>query len=308
MTEIVPNDSFLANFFHSDLRILAYCLAFTLELLVLYPLFAILKWYALRHLGMPLQERRLIFSTRKKNFNLQYFIYKYGDRNLRIVDGLSRKLVHVTAGFWQLAVLNFVVKDTHIALQATLVYQLFLVFLSIISYSSNKVFGLAGIMYGASSRIRDGVEGRKNIFVARLSFLALLPLAFIEYIATQHVGDTNDLVIFSVFIFLPLTVGDALGEIIGTIWGKQKLRVWGIGQINRKSVLGTASVFLGGFLPLLLIVSSNGLSFQWWLLCFAVSAITTIIELVAPRGTDNFFIPLGNALVCLIFVSKFAAM
>ncbi|MEM8805647.1 MAG: hypothetical protein AAGF01_06430 [Cyanobacteria bacterium P01_G01_bin.38] len=283
-------------------RYLIYCFAFGLDLLLLYPIFAVFKWRMLQQLGMPNSERQLIFSNRKRDFDLDYFIDQYGDRNLRLVDGLSRKLLHITAGVWQLLILNLLIKDTHIALQATLIYQISMVILSGISYSSNKLFGLAGLLYGASSRIRDGHLGRKNLFVARLSFLNLLPLALIDIFARQHVINQDGLVIFSFFVFLPLTIGDALGEMIGTIWGKQKLRVWGIGQINRKSLLGTASVFWGSLIPLLLIVAIQGLPLAWWGLCFAIATVTTIVELAAPRGTDNFFIPVGNALICLTFI------
>ncbi len=34
------------------------------------------------------------------------------------------------------------------------------------------------------------------------------------------------------FIYIPLAIGDALGEIIGSLWGKQNIRVIGIGEIN----------------------------------------------------------------------------
>jgi dolichol kinase len=251
---------------------------------------------------MDIKEKRLIFSNRKNGFNLSYFINKYGDRKLRIVDGLSRKLLHISSGIWQLLFINLVVRDTTLSLKISLLNSLLLILLSTISYSSNKIFHLAGIMYGATSRIRDGIDGRKNSFIARLCFIHLLPIFLIEYIAKQNVGDDENLIFFSFFIFLPLTVGDALGEIIGTIWGKQKIQVWGIGEINRKSVLGTVSVFLGSLVALLLIVISKKLSFEWWLLAFVVSATTTIIELFAPRSTDNFFIPVVNALVCLIFI------
>ncbi|MEO1402387.1 MAG: hypothetical protein AAFV72_14255 [Cyanobacteria bacterium J06635_1] len=294
--------------FIADHGYLVYCFVFGLDLLLLYPIFAVFKWRMLQRLGMTSDERQLIFSNRKRNFDLDYFIYQYGDRNLRVVDGLSRKLLHITAGVWQLLILNLLIKDTHIALQATLIYQISMVILSGISYSSNKLFGLAGLLYGASSRIRDGHLGRKNLFVARLSFLNLLPLALIDVFARQHVIDQDGLVIFSFFVFLPLTIGDALGEMIGTIWGKQKLRVWGIGQINRKSLLGTASVFLGSLLPLLLIVAIQGLPPAWWGLCFAIATVTMIIELAAPRGTDNFFIPVGNALICLTFILLISPM
>ncbi len=296
------------NSFIFDYKALVYLIALTLELIILYSLFAFFKWSLLRRLKMPLAERRLIFSNRKKHFELKYFIDKYGDINLRIVDGLSRKLLHITAGFWQLIILNLVVKDSHIALATTLTYQIIMVFLSLVSYSSNKIVGLAGLLYGASSRIRDGVYGRKNLLVARFSFLNLLPLLFIDSLARNQVSDPTNLTFFSFFVFLPLTIGDALGEIIGTIWGKQKLWVWGVGEINRKSLLGTGSVFFGSLLPLLLIVFYNGFSWEWYLMCLSIALTTTIVELIAPRGTDNFFIPLGNALVSLMFVNGFAAI
>lgn len=297
--------SYLAHYFEFNLETLPYFLVSSLDIFILFPLFAYFKWHLLARLGVTSQDREVIFSNRKNNFNLAYFINKYGDRKLRIIDGLSRKFLHLTTGFWHLAFLNLVVKDTRIAWQVTFSNSMFLLILSSISYSSNKIFGLAGIIYGASSRIRDGIDGRKNYFIVQFAFLNLYGLAFIQYLVRDKVVDENSLLFFSGFIFLPLTIGDALGEIIGTIWGRQKIRVWGVGQINRKSVLGTVSVFLGSLLPLLLIVVSKALSFQWWLLCLVVSVTTTVIELIAPRGTDNFFIPIGNALVCLMFFVYF---
>lgn len=292
--------------FYLSYKILIYCLAFGVELFVFYPLFSCFKWLLLRRIGMPLAERKLVFSNRRKNFDLSYFIERYGDRRLRIVDGIPRKLGHIVKGLWQISIFSFFIKDTDIALPATLTYQIVLILLIVMSYSSNKIFGLAGILYGASNRIRDGIYGRKNLFVVHLAFLNLLPLYFIETIARNNIDSSTSLVLFPSFVFLPLTVGDALGELIGTTWGKQKLQVWGIGEINRKSVLGTASVFLGSLLPLILIAATNGLSLPWWLLGLCVAITTTTIELIAPRGTDNFFIPLGNALVCLVFVTLFS--
>jgi len=297
--------SYLAGYFDFDLKILPYCLGLSIDLLILYPLLAYFKWHLLSRLGVTLQDRRVIFSNRKNNFNLAHFVSNYGDRNLRIADGLSRKLLHIFSGLWHLAFLNLVIKDTQIAWQAAFIKSLIVIALCSLSYSSNKVFGLAGVMYGATSRIRDGVEGRKNFFIAQLAFLNLYVLVFLEYVARNNIANQDNLIFFSFFIFLPLIIGDALGEIIGTIWGKQRIRVWGIGQINRKSVLGTVSVFLGSLIPLLLIVFLRDLSFQWWLLCLVVAITTSIIELTAPRSTDNFFIPIGNALVCLMFAVYF---
>lgn len=290
---------------HLPTIVSVYLIIFGVELLILYPLFACFKWTLMSYIGMPKGDRTLVFSNRTRYFDLDYFVERYGDQKLRVVDGLSRKLLHIVAGFWQLAILHLIVKDTEAALVATLTYQIFVLVLSSISYRSNKILGLAGVMYGASSRIRDGVYGRKNLFAARCAFLNLIPLALIDHIARDSVADPSTLVMFSFFVFLPLTIGDAMGEVIGSTWGKQKLRVWGIGEINRKSVLGTAAVFLGSLVPLLLVDAFNQLAWPWWLLALSVSALTTLIELFAPRGTDNFFIPVGNATVCLTFVFCF---
>jgi len=285
--------------------LLSYAVIFGVELLLIYPAFTWVKWQLMGYIGIPTAERKLVFSNRSRYFELDHFIDSYGDKKLRMVDGLSRKGLHIAAGLWQMASLHLVVKDTEIALIATLAYQLFVLTLNTISYRSNKIFGIAGLLYGASSRIRDGIYGRKNVFAARCGFLNLLPLGFIDQVARSHVSDPAILIPFSFFVFLPLTIGDALGEIVGTIWGKQNIRVLGIGEINRKSALGTSAVFFGSLIPLLLVVTFNQLSLPWLYLAFAVSALSTLIELSAPRGTDNFFIPVANATLCLGFVLLF---
>lgn len=297
MTFPTPIDTFISNH-----KALVFFIALVIELLAFYPLLALFKWSLLTYMKVPVTERRILFSNRKKDFDLKYFVDEYGDRSLRIADGLSRKLLHIVTGCWRLAILTFIIQDTQASFQVTVIFQMIAICLFFISYSSNKVFGLAGLIYGATSRIRDGVYGRKNILVAQFSFLSLFPLILLEDFALRDLADASYLLLLPSFIFLPITIGDALGEIIGTIWGKQKLRVWGIGEINRKSLLGTGSVFVGSLVPLLLIVFFNGLAWPWFFLCLSVAAATTIVELVAPRGTDNFCIPLANGMVCLGFI------
>ena len=60
-------------------------------------------------------------------------------------------------------------------------------------------------------------------------------------------------------------MGDATAEIVGSLFGRQKLRVWGIGDVNRKSVEGT------------------------------------VAALYSPRGTDDFTMGTTNALICWAF-------
>ena len=54
-------------------------------------------------------------------------------------------------------------------------------------------------------------------------------------------------------------VTDAMSEIGGALFGKQKLRVRGIGDVNRKSIGGTVAGFAGGLVFCLWIVIGQGL-------------------------------------------------
>lgn len=50
----------------------------------------------------------------------------------------------------------------------------------------------------------------------------------------------------------PLIWGDTFGEVIGSFFGKFEFNVIGIGEINKKTVEGTTSVFLSSYASLLL--------------------------------------------------------
>ncbi|MCU0534537.1 MAG: hypothetical protein MUD14_11655 [Hydrococcus sp. Prado102] len=76
--------SYLKNLFDVDMKNLIYLKILVLDILLLYPSFALLKWNLLARLGTSKRERETIFSNRKNSFYLTYFIEKYGDRQLRI--------------------------------------------------------------------------------------------------------------------------------------------------------------------------------------------------------------------------------
>jgi dolichol kinase len=46
----------------------------------------------------------------------------------------------------------------------------------------------------------------------------------------------------------PLLWGDSFGEIIGSFFGKWKFNVYGLGDVNQKTVEGTFAVFLSSFI------------------------------------------------------------
>ena len=94
---------------------------------------------------------------------------------------------------------------------------------------------------------------------------------------------------------------DGASEIVGSLFGKQKLRVWGVGEVNRKSIAGTWACFLASLAICLGLVLANGLPPVWIGLAVAVSVSNTLFELISPRGTDDFTMATANALVCWAF-------
>lgn len=72
-------------------------------------------------------------------------------------------------------------------------------------------------------------------------------------------------------------------------------------QVSRKSVAGTWACFLGSFAICVFLVHTNGLPAPWVGLAVAISFSNTLFELLSPRGTDDFTMATGNALLCWAF-------
>jgi dolichol kinase len=75
----------------------------------------------------------------------------------------------------------------------------------------------------------------------------------------------------------------------------------GIGDVNRKSIGGTLTGFVGGLVFCLWVVLAQGLPTPWIVLAVVIAASNTLVELYSPRGTDDFFMATTNALICLAF-------
>ena len=53
------------------------------------------------------------------------------------------------------------------------------------------------------------------------------------------------------------------------------------------------------------LVAANGLSLSWWVLGALIALLNPLVELVSPRGTDDFTMATSNALFCLGFGAVF---
>jgi hypothetical protein len=269
-------------------------------------------WYGVKRLllrklvGLSREETDGTFLSRmRRPFDLAALLQGRSERRVRIADMIGRRGRYVTIGL-----LGYAYVYSRIALQPkadflimglqeSLFDALAFSWLMLALYYSDGFLGR--VAYGAQTRIMDGVLGRANCLVIltlwSLFKFIMVPLGF--ELASTFPPHTYA-ALFAI-VWVSYLGSDALSEIVGSLWGKQKLRVWGVGEVNRKSVAGTAACFLGSLAICLWLVHANGLGLAWVGLAVVVSVSNTVFELFSPRGTDDFTMATGNALLCWAF-------
>jgi len=84
--------------------------------------------------------------------------------------------------------------------------------------------------------------------------------------------------------------------VIGSFYGKLEFKVIGIGEINKKTVEGTVAVFISSLVGLLLVyflmvpLDADMFKYSALTTCLYHAFLSMIIEVGAPRSTDNFFL------------------
>jgi hypothetical protein len=272
-------------------------------------------WYAikarlLRWVGFSKEEVRQAFSSRMdKPFDVFAFLTRYSERKIRIVDMIGRRGRFITlaaAGFYYLYLEIRREPDGTFAtaflqdnlFDAVLTNWVFLAF-----YYRNGL--LAAAFYGPQSRVMDGVLARANCLLITTLWLAFKFILVPVGARLAAVYEPHEFAAVFAMIWGSYIAADAMAEIGGSLFGKQTLRVWGIGDVNRKSVGGTISGFAGSLMLCLIVVLTQGLPAEWIGLAIIVSVSNSVLELASPRGTDDFMMATGNALICLAFGSFF---
>ena len=160
---------------------------------------------------------------------------------------------------------------------------------------------LGRVLYGAQMRIMDGTLARANcLLITTLWSIArflVVPLGM--RLAVLFPPETYAAVF--AFVWLSYMAGDTASEVIGSLFGRQKLRVWGIGEVNRKSVAGTWACFVASLALCAGIAAAQGLPAPWFGLALAIAVSNTLLELFSPRGTDDVTMVAASGLICWAF-------
>ncbi|MEH2264876.1 diacylglycerol/polyprenol kinase family protein [Nostoc sp.] len=91
---------------------------------------------------------------------------------------------------------------------------------------------------------------------------------------------------------LVMTWGDGLAALIGQRFGTHKYKVFG----TQKSWEGSLTMMLVSyFISSLILVGTQGNSWQIWAISLMVAFIATTLEAVSFLGIDNLTVPLGSA-------------
>ncbi|HVO12072.1 MAG TPA: hypothetical protein VMX54_15130 [Vicinamibacteria bacterium] len=271
-------------------------------------------WYGVKRLllrklaGLSGDECSRVFRSRlHEPFDLRGLLAGRSERRVRIADMVGRRgrfLILGLAGFSYVA--------THVAASPRPDFL-------VAGFGENLLDGLVGlwvmlalyhsdgflgrVAYGAQTRIMDGALGRANCLVifSLWAFFKFAMVALGTVLAGRFPAGTYTAVY--AFIWLSYLCGDGLSEIVGSLFGKQKLRVWGLGEVNRKSWAGTWACFLGSLGVCVGFMLACRLPLPWLGLALAVSLSNTVLELFSPRGTDDITMATGNALLCWAFAT-----
>jgi hypothetical protein len=266
-------------------------------------------WYGVRYallrryVGLSTDEAREVLSSRMKApFDVSRYIAAYSERRIRITDMIGRR-----GRFLTLGVMGFYHVYARLAVDPKPEYLLFGMYESLfdavafawLNLAAFRSEGFLGrLVYGAQSRLMDGTLGRANCLLITMLWggfkFLMLPLSVQLGL---HFPSAALAPIFA-FIWCSYVAADGLSEIVGALFGRQKIRVWGIGDVNRKSWEGTIAGFLGSLALCLLVVFAHGLPSSWIALAVVVSVSNALLELFSPRGTDDITMATTNALLC----------
>ena len=269
-------------------------------------------WYGVKTLllkywvGFSREERRQAFSSRMHApFEVEALISKHSERRIRIADMIGRRGRFITLGMAGFFYLYLQVASGHTPKFATMFLQDNLFDAVVVSWIFLAFYYsdgfIAAAFYGPQSRVMDGVLARANCLLITTLWsvfkFVMVPLGA----RLAAIYQPAEFATVFALIWGSYMIADASAEVGGALFGKQQLRVWGIGDVNRKSIGGTVTGFVAALVFCVGIVAWAGLPAPWIGLALVIAISNTLLELFSPRGTDDFTMATANAAICWAF-------
>jgi hypothetical protein len=202
-------------------------------------------WYGIKSLllrtiaGFSKDERRLAFSSRMHApFEVAAIVARHSERRIRIIDMIGRRGRFITlaaAGVYYLYATQAATPTAGFA-TAFLADNLFdavvtgWVFLAFF-YADNI---LAAAFYGPQSRVMDGVLARANCLLITTLWSAFKFVMVPIGARLAVLFPPDQFAVVFMLIWGSYIAADASAEVGGSLFGRQTIRVWGIGDVNRK--------------------------------------------------------------------------
>lgn len=256
--------------------------------------------------GFTPEDRRAAFSSRMDQpYDVPALVSRYSERRIRIVDMIGRRGRFITlaaAGFYYLYVQVAQHPEANFAMgfiQDNLFDAVVTGWVFLGVYYLNGWIG--AVFYGPQSRVMDGMLARANCLLITTLWAGF---KFIMVPVGAHLAAVfprQEFAPIFAMIWGSYIANDTCAEVFGSLFGKQKIKVWGVGDVNRKSIAGLVAGFLGAFVLCAGVVASQHLGLSWYGLSLAIAVSTSFFELYSPRGSDDFTMATANALICWAF-------
>jgi hypothetical protein len=251
-------------------------------------------------------ERRAVFGSRMRApFDVADLLTRHSERRIRIVDMIARRGRFITLGAAGVIYLFTMVDETRPAnfayafLNANMIDGVATLWVFLAVFWSDHWFAAA--IYGPQARVMDGVLGRANC-LSLMTLWALFKFVMVPIGAQLYTLYTpQHFALVFMLIWASYMITDTLSEVGGALYGRQKIRVIGLGDVNRKSVAGTVTGFIGGLVLCVALVGANSPGGAWFGLAVTIAVSNSLLELWSPRGTDDFTMATANALICWAF-------
>ena len=159
-------------------------------------------------------------------------------------------------------------------------------------------------------RIRDGNKRFENLVAVVIGTLwGTILVKFLWIVSLVPIFPSSEHALLLQLCFLPVYVGDAFAEMIGSCFGSYEFDVLGIGDVNKKTFEGVFAMFFTTLVACTGAVFfadsrgelATGNRSEWVLVASIITLTSTVMETFSPRSTDNFTIPLSGYFVLLVY-------